>query len=209
MNLNHFSVGELCPLTYGAGCGVLPPVDVDTSATTTGVMSRGCDHCRFHKYVAITTDCWLWTGTFYTQFGKPTYGQSWLRGRRTGAHRVSYELHVGPVPAELDILHSCDVKACVNPAHLRPGTHSENIREAFAKLPPGHFAGENGGNARLTWDDVHAIRAARAAGALQPDLARQYGVHQVHISHIVRGRRWLESTCPIHGSVKVPAEAVA
>lgn len=211
MTVNHFSEGELCPLTRGAGCEALSRIDVATSPTLLSVTSRGCNHCRFHKHVAImtTTTCWLWTSTFYSQFGKPTYGQSWLHGRRTGAHRVSYELHVGPVPDGLDVLHSCDIKACVNPAHLRPGTHGENIREAFAKLPPGHFAGENGGNARLTWDDVHAIRTARAAGALQPALARQYGVHQVHISHIVRGKRWLESTCPAHGSLTAAAESAA
>lgn len=49
------------------------------------------------------------------------------------AHRVSYELHHGPIPQGALILHSCDNPGCVNPAHLRAGTQSENILEAFAK----------------------------------------------------------------------------
>jgi hypothetical protein len=203
MSLRHFSLGELCPSTGGGGCVALPRRDVDTSTTPSRVMSRGCDHCRFHKYAAImsTTDCWLWTGTFYSQFGKPTYGQLWFDGRKTGAHRVSYELHVGPVPAGLDVLHSCDIKACVNPAHLRPGTHGENIREAFAKLPPGHFAGENAGRARLTWADVREIRRLSAAGVRRVELASRYGVTAVQISHIVLNKRW------VHDPLE--AEAVA
>lgn len=46
------------------------------------------------------------------------------------AHRLSYELHKGPIPDGLQILHSCDVKNCINPDHLRVGTHSENMAEA-------------------------------------------------------------------------------
>jgi hypothetical protein len=166
-------------------------------------MSGRCAHCRLHRRIQITPTCWLWTGSRSTQFGRPTYGQFMLAGRRMGAHVASYILHVGPVPDGLDILHSCDVKHCVNPAHLRPGTHTENIREAFAKLPAGHFAGENNGRNRLTWNDVRAIRAAAAKGARQADLAAQYGVAQAHISQIVHGKRWRPETEPVQ------AEAVA
>jgi predicted DNA-binding protein (UPF0251 family) len=63
----------------------------------------------------------------------------------------------------------------------------------------GVCAGENNGRARLTWDDVHAIRAARREGWSQPDLALRYEVSQVQISHILRGTRWPEAKCPIHG----------
>lgn len=115
-----------------------------------------------------------------------------LNGIRTGAHRHAYMLWKGAIPDGLDVLHSCDVKQCVNPEHLRVGTHQENIREAFAKLPPGHFAGERNGHARLTWDDVRAIRAAQGK-TRAVELARRYGVSDVHIRLIWRGVKWPES----------------
>jgi hypothetical protein len=181
-----------------------PSAGVNAPVTDQAVMSAIRDHRRFHKYVEITPTCWLWTGTFYTQFGGNTYGQIWLKDRRVSAHRASYVLHVGPIPDGLDILHSCDVKACVNPAHLRPGTHQENIAEAFAKLPPDKFSGENNGHSRLNWDIAHAIRAAVAAGASQKSQADLYGVVPVNVSLIIAGKRWPESKCPVH-SVSVAA----
>lgn len=196
----HCSEGELCLQTLAARCQAAGSVPAKATATNgIGVMSRLCAHCRFHKYVNVTPTCWLWTGTFYSHKGKRTYGQFWIDERRIGAHVASYILHVGPVPDGLDVLHSCDVKACVNPAHLRPGTHTENIREAFAKLPDDYFAGERNGRARLTWPQVHAIRAAAARGAKKVDLAAQYRVSAAQISSIVRGKRWIEPTSDAYG----------
>jgi hypothetical protein len=203
--------GELCLGTVPARCqgpvrGAAKATDTDQTSIMSG--KRLCDHCRFHKYVTVTPTDWIWTGTFYTQFGQPTYGQTWLDGTRMGAHRASYILHVGPVPDGLDILHSCDAtKACVNWNHLRPGTHQENIREAFDKLPPDKFSGENNGRARLNWDIAHAIRAAVASGETQASQGIVYGVAAAHISQIIRGLKWPESRCPIHGAVSAEVAA--
>lgn len=70
--------------------------------------------------------CWLWSGAKYRN------GYGWLKvfGRVYSAHRYSYELHNGPIPEGMEILHSCDNKNCINPSHLRIGTHAENMREA-------------------------------------------------------------------------------
>jgi hypothetical protein len=48
-------------------------------------------------------------------------------------HRYSYELHKGPISEGLHVLHECDNKLCINPDHLRAGTHAENIRDAVAR----------------------------------------------------------------------------
>lgn len=145
---------------------------------------------RFYSYVRQEGTCWIWTGSFYTQDGQPTYGQIWLDGRRVSAHRASYLLHKGPIPDGKDVLHSCDVKACVNPLHLRPGTHAENLAEAAERHGNWARYGENHGRAKLTQVQVDAIREARARGAKQSALAAQYGVSQVAISKIVRGLAW-------------------
>lgn len=188
---NRCRFGELC-LQVRLADNAVPVTTVSPGVTNGRVMSGTCDFCRFGRHVQFTDTCWLWTGTRYMQFGQPTYGQSSLNGRRMGAHRVAHLLWNGPIPQGMDVLHSCDVKACVNPAHLRVGTHTENIREAFAKLPDDFFSGERNGNARLTWTDVRAMRAAAARGETQASIAKRYAVTPAHVSQIVRGLKWPE-----------------
>lgn len=197
MTRNHCCEGELC--LQGRHHADIRPDSISVKGVTgpvTGrrVMSGPCDRCYFMQRVEVTATCWLWMGSRYTQYGKPTYGQTMFRGERTGAHRVAFMLWKGDIPEGLDILHSCDVKACVNPGHLRVGTHQENIREAFAKLPAGHFGGERNGRARLTWEKVRAMRADHTRGASQSSLSAKYGVSQSAVSQIVRGVKWPEPT---------------
>lgn len=89
---------------------------------------------RFWAKVNKTEGCWLWTGTT-TPFG---YGQIWYtlpNGRQTmaRAHKLSYQMLVGPVPKGLGVLHRCDVPTCVNPAHLFLGTAKENMEDCSRK----------------------------------------------------------------------------
>jgi hypothetical protein len=75
-------------------------------------------------------ECWLWTAGV-NPYG---YGAFWVRGVMRGAHRVSYEMAVGPIPDELQLDHICRVRRCVNPSHLEPVTQLENLRrEASAR----------------------------------------------------------------------------
>lgn len=79
---------------------------------------------RFWKKVTKTDTCWLWTAG---QAGP--YGAFYPTGARQaiGAHVWSYIKHKGPVPTGLVVDHQCEVKLCVNPAHLKAMTHRENI----------------------------------------------------------------------------------
>lgn len=82
---------------------------------------------RIMARVDITDECWLWTG--YLNKG---YGTIGVNGKTREAYRVLYELVVGPVPDGLHLDHLCRVRACVNPYHLEPVTHAENMRRAAA-----------------------------------------------------------------------------
>lgn len=79
------------------------------------------------KYVEDAAGCWLWTAAV----GGGGYGYLWAHGRVARAHRVAYELHVGPIPEGLDLDHLCRNRLCVNPEHLEPVTRSENLRRGL------------------------------------------------------------------------------
>lgn len=84
---------------------------------------------RFWKKVRKTKTCWLWTA-MKDQNG---YGRTRYKGRPSvPAHRVAYELEVGPIPEGLELDHLCRNTSCVNPSHLEPVTHAENIRRGYA-----------------------------------------------------------------------------
>jgi hypothetical protein len=80
---------------------------------------------RFWSKVARggTGGCWLWTAGKFSE----GYGQFWRDGRNLHAHRVAYELLVGPIPEGLNLDHLCRVRHCVNPAHLEPVTARTNL----------------------------------------------------------------------------------
>jgi len=88
-------------------------------------------HIESNTRVDPETGCWLWTRTVVGQKG---YGRFVWQGRGTLAHRVSYELHVGPVPDGLELDHLCREKSCVNPEHLEAVTHAENVRRGAVAL---------------------------------------------------------------------------
>lgn len=85
-------------------------------------------HERLTAKIEKTDTCWLW------QAGRNAdgYGTIYADGRTRAAHRVSYEIHVGPIPEGMTLDHLCRVRHCVNPAHLEPVTNRENILRGTA-----------------------------------------------------------------------------
>lgn len=141
---------------------------------------------RFWAKVNKTKTCWLWTASKtwdgYGRIGVHTPKQ-WDR-----AHRISWEIHFGPIPPGLYVLHRCDVRLCVNPDHLFLGTCAENLADMHEKGRSPR--GARNGNAKLTEEAVTEIRRRRAAGESLASVATRFGIHQNHVTAITTRRRW-------------------
>lgn len=139
------------------------------------------------SHVANLEPCWLWTALTNSD----GYGRMRVGGRPLLAHRISWKIHNGPIPAGMCILHRCDTPACVNPAHLFLGTQLDNIRDRDAKKRHVSTPGEQHGRAKLTEAQVLAIRAEYATGAKQASLAERFCMSVPTISKIVRRETWV------------------
>lgn len=129
------------------------------------------------------TGCWLWVGGL-RQRG---YGQVRVGARMRTAHRVAWELFKGPIVAGLHVLHRCDVRPCVNPAHLFLGTHADNMRDMSQKGRAPR--GERSGCAKLSAEDVRTIRRLRGV-LLHRQIAAAWGISLGQVSKIQTGAQW-------------------
>ena len=138
---------------------------------------------RFWPRVKKTETCWLWIGTCNMR----RYGVLQLHGRmkremercEIKAHRLSWELHHGPIPSNMQVLHKCDVRNCVNPDHLFLGTQRENIHDMDTKGRRGVAFGTDLPQAKLTNAIVLEMRRLhREEGIGASALARQFSVAQ-------------------------------
>lgn len=131
------------------------------------------------------SECWPWLG-YRHPLG---YGQVKAHGRTSLSHRVAYELAHGPIAPGMDILHACDNRWCQNPAHLRQGTHPENLGEMVQRGRSNR--GEMRWSAKLTEAQVREIRGLIAEGcASDRDIAPLFGVSPASIRRIRHGEAW-------------------
>lgn len=145
-------------------------------------------------------DCWLWSaarsGAGYGVIELSHQGVYWA----FGAHRASWLLTGRDIPWGLCILHRCDVRPCVNPAHLFIGTLGDNNRDTVAK---GRFRsgaalrpeclprGERHHNAIMTAELVRQLRQL-AGTASHRALAGRFGISPSTVGQILSGETWRE-----------------
>lgn len=150
--------------TCRCGCGTVIPALTKTGSPMEfahGHNRRRPLEERFWEKVqrGSPDECWPWKAS------KSALGYGWFKGQNEGEalapHRVAYEFLVGPIPAGLELDHLCRNPSCVNPNHLEPVTHAENMaRSAKARQTHcihGHeFTPEN------TYRNANGTRACRA-----------------------------------------------
>lgn len=136
--------------------------------------------------------CWLWTGAIDKTTG---YGvTSERRGEKTiavTAHRYAWKVtHGREVPDGLDVMHACDVRACVAPHHLSVGTRKRNIGDCRdrGRMTQLVKQGERGRRVKISAEQAAEIRARYANGGVtQEALALEYGVVRFTILRLLKG----------------------
>lgn len=148
---------------------------------------------RFLTRIFKTDFCWLYNGPrTKLQYGLFRIGGR--KGKSVYAHRYSFEIHCGPIPEGLCVLHHCDNPPCVNPDHLFLGTKHQNSLDMVAKGRASRKVtvfGEKHHSAKLSNSDVRAIREKYVFRKNSSrKLATLYGVSKTMILNIVRSKNW-------------------
>lgn len=168
---------------------------------------------RFWERVQHSDGCWVWSG----DRAGAGYGRIGVGGRNSSkllAHRLSWEIHHGPIPDGLFVCHHCDNPTCVRPDHLFLGTTRDNARDMAAKgrqvfqrhperaargarngaytRPDRVRRGAANGRARLGPAQVRLIREMSPAKSCA-ELAREFGVAWSTVRRILSGEGWRDA----------------
>lgn len=148
---------------------------------------------RFWNKVKKKAECWEWCGAK----DRNGYGHIRIDGHLLSAHRLSWVLAYGDIPKGLQVLHKCDNRPCVRPAHLFLGTQRDNIVDMKKKgrsKTCGYATVNNKGSknhfALLHEAHIRAIRLRYKSGETQEALAKFFATTQANISLIVNNVSW-------------------
>lgn len=146
---------------------------------------------RLHRHITPVTEsgCWIWMANS----DRAGYGKVKVNRKHLRAHRWSWMLYNGQIPDGMQVLHKCDVPACVNPNHLFIGTPQDNVDDKIKKGRDFKLPIQR--NPKLSESDVREIRQLRGV-VRQIDLAKRFGIHRANISRIQTRRDWAHLDTP-------------
>ncbi len=152
------------------------------------VQRSGSDEERFWSKVRKSEGCWLWTASRFGGRRGKRYGQfsATVNGVRKTiyAHIFSYELHHGPVPEGLEVLHSCNNGLCVRGDHLSAGTHAQNVKDAARD---GLYHVPRPTAQKLTDEQVEEMIRLVQGGMLRYRVAERFGVSKAYVTRLMQG----------------------
>lgn len=143
---------------------------------------------KFWERVIVETleSCWMFNNSKHGN-----RGYIYHDGRLLMAHRVSWIVNFGEIPAGKVICHRCDNRVCVNPNHLFIGTQADNVSDMISKgrqAPPEKtkHVGESNGRSKLSDNDRRRIVELRRSGELRIHLAEMFGIHESQVYRICK-----------------------
>lgn len=117
--------------------------------------------------------CWPWRGSKKAN----GYGQIWNK-KPTYAHRLSWEIHKGPIPYKQYVLHTCDNPECTNPNHLFLGSQDDNMKDKIKK--------HRGKKSKFTYAQRQEMKKlVREKTKSREDICKQFGISNTYLSTLI------------------------
>jgi hypothetical protein len=134
--------------------------------------------------------CHLWRG-YVAPNG---YARGRIDGLSVPVHRAAWVAENGPMTFGLDACHKCDVRNCINPEHIFPGSRRENMQDCalkkrlgFHTSPENMPRGERHGAAKLTLEQAMEVWAScDEAGTI----SKRFGIDGSVVCKIKKGSLW-------------------
>lgn len=139
---------------------------------------------KLYKHSEVVGECLEWTGIIL----KEGYGRIFIKRKPFSVHRISYEQHIGKIPDGLIVMHTCDNRKCINPNHLKAGTHADNSADMVQKNRQKN--GSSHYRSKLTEQKVLEIIKASRSGESNKSIADRYSVSPGTVWFIVKGLTW-------------------
>ena len=134
--------------------------------------------------------CWLWFSNVNPSTG---YGRFYIdENTKVLAHQFSFAHYKGRLPAGLIIRHTCDMKICVNPDHLIPGTYKQNTQDALERGQ--HPTGVRSPHAKLSEAEVLIVFTAQESIS---EIARRFSISRMQVQRIKEKKTWRKFLCAL------------
>ena len=135
---------------------------------------------RFMGYVTLTESCWLWNGGASRGYGKIRVGEKHLH-----AHVLSWMMFRFSMPIDgREVMHKCDNRLCVNPAHLTIGSHQENMQDMVRKGRSGAGVPKR----QMTTDHILKAKKMRADGLTFAEIRKEIGFDDLTLWRAVNNK---------------------